>query len=78
MRLMQEHTQICKDAATDDMCMLLVINATGVQILPTGVLSLRAAAGSAQPGSILLPTLLATAISTMVGVAVCVACRKSR
>ena len=60
------------------MCMLLVINATGVQILPTGVLSLRAAAGSAQPGSILLPTLLATAISTMVGVAVCVACRKSR
>ena len=25
MRLMQEHTQICKDAATDDMCMLLVM-----------------------------------------------------
>ena len=78
MRLMQEQTQICTNAATDDMCMLLVINATGVQILPSGVMALRAAAGSAQPGSILLPTFLATAISTIVGVAVCVVCRKRR
>ena len=66
------------DTATDDMCMLLVINATGVQLLPTGVMALRAAAGSANAGSILLPTLCATALSTAVGIAVCIACRRRR
>lgn len=61
---------------TDDMCMLLVINATGVQLVPTGVIALRAAAGSVSAASIVLPTLFATAVSTAVGVAVCLLCRR--
>lgn len=79
LRAMQEmHAQKRCVWPNDDMCMLLVINATGVQILPTGVMALRAAAGSVHPGSILVPTLLSTALSTVVGVLICVACREKR
>ncbi len=49
--------------------MLFVLNATGLQILPTTVLALRAAAGSASPADILLPTFLATLLSTLLGAA---------
>lgn len=47
--------------------MLLIINATSIQLLPTTVLTLRIAAGSAQPNAIIMPTLLATAVSTFTG-----------
>ena len=47
--------------------MFLIINATSIQLLPTTVLTLRIAAGSAQPNAIILPTILATAASTVVG-----------
>jgi spore maturation protein A len=63
-------------AATDAMCMFLVINASSVQLFPTTVIALRAAAGSAAPASILLPTLAATLISTAVGVLACVGLRR--
>ncbi|MCL2811089.1 MAG: hypothetical protein FWD25_04270 [Clostridia bacterium] len=58
--------------ATDAMCLFLVLNASSVQLLPTSVIALRAASGSAEPASILLPTLIATTISTVVGVAACI------
>ncbi len=57
--------------ATDAMCMFLVLNASSVQLFPSTVVALRAAAGSASPGSVVLPTLIATAISTVTGVAAC-------
>lgn len=69
MRLLGEEAR--GGSATDAMCMFLVLNASSVQLLPTSVISLRAAAGSGAPASILLPTLLATAVSTAVGVTVC-------
>lgn len=47
--------------------MLLILNATGLQMFPTTVLTLRVAAGSADPNAILLPTLACTAFSTLVG-----------
>ncbi len=56
--------------------MLLIINATSLQLLPTTVLTLRIAAGSAQPNAILLPTVLSTVVSTAVGVLLGVLCRK--
>ncbi len=57
--------------ATDAMCMFLVINACSIQLIPSGVIALRAAAGSAAPSSILLPTLVSTAVSATVGILVC-------
>ena len=57
----------------DDHCrhglyMLLIINATSIQLLPTTVLTLRIAAGSVQPNAILVPSMVSTAVSTLTGV----------
>ena len=59
-----------------DMEMLLILNATGLQLIPTTVLTLRAAAGSAKAEAVLLPTLACTALSTVTGVAGGWICRK--
>lgn len=48
--------------------MLFVLNATSLQLLPTTVIALRLAAGSCSPSDILLPTLLATLLSSLSGV----------
>ena len=53
--------------ATDNMLMLLVINATSIQIVPATVIALRAAAGSANAASVFLPTLIATSCATAAG-----------
>lgn len=50
-----------------DMYMLLILNATSIQLLPTTVLALRASAGSARVNAVLLPTLLCTALSSLAG-----------
>lgn len=48
--------------------MFFVINATSVQLIPSSVLALRTSLGSTSPSSIILPTILATFLSTVVGV----------
>jgi spore maturation protein SpmA len=50
--------------ATDSMALFLAINTSSVTLLPTGVIALRAAAGSADPAGILPTTLFATICST--------------
>lgn len=47
--------------------MLFVLNATSLQLLPTTVIALRAAEHSAAPSDILLPTLICTLFSTLLG-----------
>lgn len=56
--------------ATDGMIMLFVLSASGFQLIPTTVISLRAAAGSASPGDIILPVLITALSSAALGVAV--------
>lgn len=48
--------------------MLFVINATSIQLFPTTVVGLRASMGSANPTDIVLPTLLSTLATTVLGV----------
>ncbi len=48
--------------------MFFVINATSVQIIPSSVLALRSSMGAVSPADIILPTILATLISTIIGV----------
>ena len=50
------------------MIMLVVINATSIQLLPTTVIGLRASAGSENPADIILPTLIVTVITTIMGI----------
>ncbi|MCM1395816.1 MAG: hypothetical protein NC132_06920 [Corallococcus sp.] len=49
--------------------MLFVVNATSVQLLPTTVIGVRASLGSANPADIILPNLISTVITSVVGVA---------
>jgi len=59
------------DRAGNALCLFLVINASSVQLMPSTVIALRAAAGSQNPASILFPTLLATFLSTLAGILSC-------
>ncbi len=54
--------------ATDAMALFLAINTSSVTLLPTGVIALRAAAGSLDPAAILPTTLFATIGSTTVAI----------
>lgn len=54
--------------ATDAMVLFLAINTSSVTILPTGIIALRAAAGSSDPAGILPSTLFATICSTAVAI----------
>lgn len=56
--------------ATDAMALFLAINTSSVTLLPTGVIALRAAAGSSDPAAILPTTLFATIGSTTVAIIV--------
>jgi len=59
------------DSASDTMCMFLVINACSLQLFPSTVIAMRAAAGSGSPGAVVLPALIATGASAIVGVSMC-------
>lgn len=59
---------INKGTATNAMCLFLAINTSSVTLLPLGVIAVRAAAGSSKPSSILIPSLLATTISTLTAI----------
>ncbi len=64
-RLMAERTP---GVASDGLCMLVVCNTASLQLIPTTVASLRAAAGCASPFDILPAVWLASAVSVAVGV----------
>lgn len=53
---------------TRGMAMLFVINATGIELLPSTVMSMRAAAGSASPADILLPSFIVNVVTTAIGI----------
>lgn len=61
-----------KDTATDAMIMFLVLNASGLCFIPISIMMYRVQAGATNPTDVFLPIMLATFISTFVGiVAVC-------
>jgi spore maturation protein SpmA len=62
--------------ATDSMVLFLAINTSSVTLLPTGVIAIRAAAGSVDPAAILPTTLMATMISTLVAILTAFAMRR--
>ena len=56
------------EIATKGMIMLVIINSTGIQVLPTTVIGLRALAGSVAPSAIIWPTVVATFVPTIIGI----------
>ncbi|WP_427337719.1 nucleoside recognition domain-containing protein [Caloranaerobacter sp. DY30410] len=57
-----------KKKASNAMCMFLVINMSSIQLVPLTVLKIRADAGSLNPTEIIGTSLIATTISTLVGI----------
>ena len=57
-----------KDTATNPMVMFLVLNTSGLILIPVSIMMYRAQMGAAQPTDIFVPTLITTAVSTIVGV----------
>lgn len=70
LKAMQELQSINteKDRATDAMIMFLVLNASGLCLIPVSIMMYRAQAGAADPTDIFLPVLVATFIATFVGI----------
>lgn len=67
-----------KSVANYAMIMLVVINATGLQLLPTSVISLRQTFHSANASDIIVPSIIASLASTLFGIAlVALMCRKN-
>lgn len=57
-----------KDTATNPMIMFLVLNTSGLTIIPTTILAFRASYGAAQPTDVFIPILLATTVATLAGI----------
>ncbi len=78
IRAMQELDRLNprKGVASDPMAMFLAINTASVTVLPTGVIALRAAAGSQDPAGIVATTLFATIISTAVAIVAVLSLRR--
>ena len=57
-----------KDTASNPMIMFLVLNTSGLTLIPVSILVYRAQMGSAQPTDVFIPILLATFFSTIMGV----------
>ncbi|NOR88349.1 MAG: hypothetical protein GQ527_12140, partial [Bacteroidales bacterium] len=57
-----------KDTASNSMIMFLVLNTSGLTLIPISVMVYRAQLGAADPSDIFLPILLATFFSTMAGI----------
>jgi spore maturation protein SpmA len=70
IRAMQELDKLNpqRGTATDSMALFLAVNTSSVTLLPSGVIALRAAAGSSDPAAILPTTLFATIGSTAVAI----------
>ncbi len=65
-----------KGTATNAMALFLAINTSSVTLLPTGVIALRAAAGSVDPAGIMPTTLFATICSTTVAIVMAKLCQR--
>lgn len=59
-----------KDTASNPMIMFLVLNTSGLTIIPVSIMVYRAQMGAAQPTDVFIPILLATFVSTLVGIIV--------
>lgn len=67
-----------KDTASDAMIMFLVLNTSGVTIIPISIMMYRAQFGAANPSDVFLPLLLATACSSFGGLLLCCLKQKIR
>ena len=57
--------------ATDDMAMFIALNSSAIELLPTSVIAVRTACGSAAPYDVVIPTFIASAAAAAAAVVSC-------
>lgn len=57
-----------KETISDDMAMLVVVNAASLQLIPTTVIAMRSSAGSSDPAGIIGTTLITTFCAAVIGI----------
>lgn len=60
-----------KSTASKEICMFLALNASAVELLPTSVIAVRSACGSADPYVIVLPTFISSVFAALTAVLTC-------
>lgn len=73
IKAMEEMNRLNKEKgkASNDMALFLVLNAACIQLVPSTVIAIRAAAGSSNPGIIILPAVVSSTIAAIFGVIFC-------
>lgn len=70
-QLARNGEQSGRGIATNNICMFLALNASAIELLPTTVIAIRAAAGSQNPNSIVLPTFISSIVSAIAAILLC-------
>ncbi|MDE5981410.1 MAG: spore maturation protein [Bacteroidaceae bacterium] len=65
-----------KERATNAMIMFLVLNTSGLTLVPVSILVYRAQMGAAQPTDVFIPILLATTVATMAAIIITGLCQR--
>lgn len=80
LQAMKELQALNKQAtiATNSMCTFLAINTSSIQLIPATAIAFLAANGSTNPSSIILTSLIATSVSTVVALTTALYCAKSK
>ena len=73
MRLLNEENPR-PGVATNEMCVLLAINGSCLELFPASLVALRQSFGSVSPASVVLPTLLSSLSATVAAVLLCLLC----
>lgn len=67
MKLLSEKNKN-KHVASRDMCMLAVVNSASIQLIPSTLIAMRTAAGSTDPGAIILPIWIVSLVTAASGI----------
>lgn len=70
MQVSESEKATLRATATNPMIMFLVLNTSGLTLIPVSIMVYRAQMGAAQPTDIFIPILLATTVATLVGMIV--------
>lgn len=65
-------------AASDEMCTLIVLNISSLQLIPVNIIAYRSQYGSANPTAVIGPGLVATSVATLVAIIFCRLISKKR
>jgi spore maturation protein A len=57
--------------SSDEMCTFLIVNISSLQLIPMNIIAYRSQYGSVNPAAIVLPSIIATLVSTIVAVIFC-------